>query len=68
MSIKGILAVELTKDSVNKEKLSDFVRGSLIPEMLRFDGYNPKSTQVVHAAFSSITASTCNYWIIYCDY
>ena len=43
MSTEGIVANELTNDSVNGEKFFDFVRGSLIPEMLPFDGYSPKS-------------------------
>ena len=130
MSTEGILAVELTKESVNGEKFFDFVSGSLIPEMLPFDGCNPRSiavmdncsihhveevtdlfnsagilllylppyspdfnpielafsyvkhylkdhedimhivppTQLVHEAFSSITASMCNSWIVHCGY
>ena len=47
MCTEGILAVELTKDSVNGEKFFNFVRGSLIPEMLPFDGCNPKSIAVM---------------------
>ena len=47
MSTEGILAVELTKDSVNSEKFFDFVRGCLIPEMLPFDGCNPKSIAIM---------------------
>ena len=130
MSTEGMLAVELTTNSVNREKFFDFVRGSLIPEMLPFDGCNPKSiavmdncsihhvqevadlfnsagivllflppyspdfnpielafsyikyylkdhedimhvvppTQLIHAAFSSITVSMCNSWIDHCGY
>ena len=34
MSTERILAVELTKESVYGENFFDFVRGSLIPEML----------------------------------
>ena len=43
MSTSGILAVELMSGSVNGDKFFDYVRGSLIPEMLPFDGENPKS-------------------------
>ena len=130
MSTEGIVVIELTNDSVNGEKFFDFVHGSLIPEMLPFDGYSPKSiavmdncsihhvqevadlfnsagilliylppyspdfnpielafsyvkhylkdhedimhivppTQLVHAAFSSITARMCNSWIVHCGY
>ena len=45
--IQGIVANELTNDSVNGEKFFDFVRGSLILEMLSFDGYSPKSIAVM---------------------
>ena len=47
MSTEGILAVELTNNSVNGEKIFDFVCGSLIPEMSPFDGYSPKSIAVM---------------------
>ena len=47
MCTEGMLAVELTRDSVNGEKFYDFVRGSLIPEMLPFDGSNPRSIAVM---------------------
>ena len=38
---KGILDVEMTTNSVNGEMFCDFVRGSLIPNMLPFDGVTP---------------------------
>ena len=47
MTTTGILAVELMKGSVNGDKFFDYVRGSLIPEMLPFDGRNPKSIAVM---------------------
>ena len=47
MTITGVLAVELMKDSVNGDRFFDYVRGSLIPEMLPFDGRNPKSIAVM---------------------
>ena len=47
MSTSGILAVELMSGSVNGDKFFDYVRGSLIPEMLPFDGENPKSIAVL---------------------
>ena len=46
-STEGLVAIELTNHSVNGEKFFDFVRGSLIPEMLPFDGYSPKSIAVM---------------------
>ena len=51
MSTEGILAVELTNNSVNGEKIFDFVCGSLIPEMSPFDGYSPKSIAVMDNCF-----------------
>ena len=45
---KGILDVETTMNSVNGEMFSDFVRGSLIPNMHPFDGQNP--TSIHHVA------------------
>ena len=47
MCTEGMLAVELTHDFVNGEKFYDFVCGSLIPEMLPFDGSNPRSIAVM---------------------
>ena len=43
----GLIALETTPNSVNGEKFFDFVRGSLIPEMMPFDGHNPKSIVVM---------------------
>ena len=45
MTISGMLAVELKTGSVND--FFDYARGSLIPEMLPFDGRNPKSIAVL---------------------
>ena len=39
----GLLALETTSNSVNGEMFFDFVCGELLPEMLPFDGSNPKS-------------------------
>ena len=47
MTTTGILAVELKTGSVNGDNFFDFVRGSLIPEMMPFDGRNPKSIAVM---------------------
>ena len=40
---EGILALESTINSVNGETFFDFACGTLIPELLPFDGSNPKS-------------------------
>ena len=47
ISSDGLVAVELTTDSVNAEKFLDFVRGSLIPEMEPFDGSIKKSIVIL---------------------
>ena len=44
---KGILDVEMTQNSVDGEKFCDFVRGTLIPNMLPYDGLNPTSIVVM---------------------
>ena len=41
------MAVEFTMGSVNGEKFYDFVRGTLIPKMLPFDGTSPRSIAVM---------------------
>ena len=47
ISTDGVLEYELTSDSVNGEKILDFVRGSLIPNMNPFDGTSSKSIVVM---------------------
>ena len=47
MASSGIIALELTTDSVNGERFFDFVRGSLIPNMMPFDGINPRSVVIM---------------------
>ena len=44
MDCNEILAMELKTGSVNDDDFYDFVQGSLIPEMIPFDGQSPKST------------------------
>ena len=43
----GILDVEVTSSSVDGEKFCDFIRGSLIPNMLPYDELNPTSVVVM---------------------
>ena len=126
----GLLALEIHRDKVNGDIFFDFARGSLIPELLPFDGYNHQSivimdnclihrvqdvvelfnsvgvlvlylppyspdlnpieltfsyikqylrdheriihvvppTQLIKAAFDSITSEMCNNWIQHCGY
>ena len=44
---RGLIDVEMTANSVDCEKFYDFVRGTLIPNMLPFDGLNPTSIVVM---------------------
>ncbi len=47
ISSDGLVDVELTTGSVNSDKFLDFVRGSLIPNMMPFDGCNSKSILIL---------------------
>lgn len=47
ISCDGILAIELTTESVNGDAFFDFVRGSLIPNMHPFDGSSDRSIVVM---------------------
>ena len=47
LSTTGIVANEIIKGTVNGETFLDFVHGSLIPNMLPFDGANPSSIVVM---------------------
>ncbi len=43
----GVVTTELLTGTTNGDTFYDFVRGSLLPEMLPFDGINPKSVVVL---------------------
>lgn len=47
LATDGVVALELTKGTVDGTKFVDFVQGKLIPEMLPFDGENPRSILVL---------------------
>ena len=47
MSSTGIIALDLTTDTVNGDKFFDFLRGSLIPNMMEFNGMNPRSIVIM---------------------
>jgi len=47
ISTEGLLALETTSNSVNGDMFFDFSRAALIPEMLPFDGSNPKSIVIM---------------------
>lgn len=47
ISSTGLVAVELMTGTVNGDTFYNFVRGSLIPELLPFNGSNPRSIVVL---------------------
>ena len=47
MASSGVLALELTTSTVNGQIFFDFVRGSLIPNMMPYDGINLRSVAVL---------------------
>ena len=47
MSSTGIIALDLTTDTVNGDKFFDFLRASLIPNMMAFNGTNPRSIVIM---------------------
>ncbi len=47
IATSGLVAVEMTMSSVNRDVFYDFVRGTLIPQMLQFDGVNPRSIVIM---------------------
>ena len=47
MSSTGIIALDLTTDTVNGDKFFDFLRASLIPNMMSFNGTNPQSIVIM---------------------
>ena len=44
---QGVIAVELVSGSINGDKYFDFVRSSLIPTMMSFNGVNSRSVLVM---------------------
>ena len=47
LSSTGIIAIEMSTTTVNGDRFFDFVRGSLVPNMLPFNGSNSKSILVL---------------------
>ena len=47
LSSNGIVALDLTTDTVNGDTFFDFLRGSLIQNMMPFNGTNPQSIIVM---------------------
>ena len=47
IATSGLIALELTTGTVDSDLFYDFIRGSLIPQMLQFDGTNPRSIVIM---------------------
>ena len=47
MTVEGVLAYELTYSTVNGERFLDFLRATLVPEMMAYNGTNPKSILIM---------------------
>ena len=45
--LTGIIALDLTTDTVNGDKFFDFLRASLISNMMAFNGMNPRSIVIM---------------------
>ena len=43
----GLIALDMTKETIDSSFFFDFVRGSLLPNMLPYDGSNPRSVAVM---------------------
>lgn len=43
---EGVVCTEITKGTVGGNEFTEFVQGKLIPEMMPFDGENPKSIAI----------------------
>lgn len=56
ISTEGVVALETTTSTVNGEFFYDFARGNLIPNMLPFDGINPRSICIMDNASVHKTA------------
>ena len=63
MCCYGIVGVELTATSVNGEMFCDFIKGTLIPNMLPYDGLNPTSIVVLD---NCSIQYYCQSWVSHC--
>ena len=57
MSTNGLVAYNLVHGSVNGDKFLEFVQGTLVPEMLPYDGEKPQSILVMDNFHSPCAAS-----------
>ena len=47
IAVDGVVAVDFTHDSMNAEFFYEFARGSLIPNLLPFNGQNSRSVVIM---------------------
>ena len=47
MSVEGILSCELVQGSVNGDRFIEFVENSLLPNLMPFNGHNPRSVVIM---------------------
>ena len=57
MCTDGVIALELREDTFNGDKFLEFITGTLIPEMLQFDGSSARSVLVMDNCSIHHTAS-----------
>ena len=63
ISSDGLTAVKLKKGTVDADYFVDFLRGSLVPNMLPLDGTNPKSIAIMDNC--SILYTLSRLWLIF---
>ena len=54
IAIDGLLALNLTTETVNSDIFYDFIGGSLIPQMRQFDGSNP-----INSDYGQLFCTSC---------
>ncbi len=47
LSTDGLVALELSTNTIQSDFFFDFIRGSLIPQLTPFDGVSPRSVVIV---------------------
>ena len=47
MCTDGVIVLELFKGTLDGDKFITYLRGTLIPEMMPFDGINPRSVLIM---------------------
>ena len=70
MCSDGVIAVEVGGGTYNGDRFLDFIAGTLVPEMLQFDGSNPRSVLVLNGQLFHTPHCSCNVQtqLLYVDY